>query len=86
MEKTFTDCLKPIIGRWGMPPNFTEKTLVDSFQTSKSTKVFSLGSFPARQKICHNKGRIQNLLLIRAGGEQQKGREQGRKEERETNS
>ena len=45
-EKTFTDCLKQIIGGCGMPPNFAEKTFTDGSQTSKSAKVFSLESFP----------------------------------------
>ena len=40
------DCLKPIIGGCGTLPNFMEKTFVDGSQTSKSTKVFSLKSFP----------------------------------------
>ena len=40
------DCLKPIIGGCGMPPNFAEKTFADGSQTSKSAKVFSLESFP----------------------------------------
>ena len=46
VAKTFMDCLKPIIGGCGMPPNFAEKTFADSYQTSKSAKVFSLKSFP----------------------------------------
>ena len=45
MEKTFTDCLKPIIGGCGMPPNFTEKTFADGSQTSKSAKDFSFERF-----------------------------------------
>ena len=40
------DCLKPITGGCGTPPNFAEKTFADSSQTSKSAKVFSLESFP----------------------------------------
>ena len=40
------DCLKPIIGGYSTPPNFTEKTFVDGSQTSKSAKIFSLESFP----------------------------------------
>ena len=46
MEKTFTDCLKQIIDGCGTPPNFAEKTFADGYQTSKSTKIFSLESFP----------------------------------------
>ena len=45
-EKTFTDCLKPIIGGCDTPQNFVEKTFADGPQTSKSAKVFSLESFP----------------------------------------
>ena len=40
------DCLKPIIGGCGTPPNFAEKTHADVSQTSKSMKSFSLESFP----------------------------------------
>ena len=40
------DCLKQIIGGCGTPPNFAEKTFTDGSQTSKSTKVFSLETFP----------------------------------------
>ena len=40
------DCLKPIIGGCGTPPNFAEKSFADGSQTSKSVKVFSLESFP----------------------------------------
>ena len=39
------DCLKPI-GGCSTPSNFAEKTFADGSQTSKSTKVFSLKSFP----------------------------------------
>ena len=39
------DCLKQIIGGYGTPPNFVEKTFADGSQTSKSAKVFSLESF-----------------------------------------
>ena len=45
-EKTFTDCVKQIIGGCGTPPNFAEKTFTDGSQTLKSAKVFSLESFP----------------------------------------
>ena len=48
-EKTFTDCLKPIIGGCGTPPNFAEKSFTDGSQTSKSAKVFSLESFLPRK-------------------------------------
>ena len=43
-EKTFMDCLKPIICGCGTPPNFAEKTFADGSQTLKSTKVFSFES------------------------------------------
>ena len=46
------DCLKPIIGGCGTPPNFAEKTFVDGSQTSKSAKVFSLESFPLYGRKC----------------------------------
>ena len=54
-EKTFTDCLKPIIGGCGTPPNFAEKTFADGSQTSKSAKVFFLESFPlySNDDMCH---------------------------------
>ena len=45
-EKTFADCLKPIIGGCSMPPNFTEKTFTDGCQTSKFMKL-SPSKFPA---------------------------------------
>ncbi len=46
MSRENADCLKPIIGGCGTPPNFTDKTFTDGSQTSKSAKVFSLESFP----------------------------------------
>ena len=53
MDKTFADCLKPIIGGCGTPPNFAEKTFADGLQTSKSAKVFSLESFPLYSRHLH---------------------------------
>ena len=45
VEKTFADCslLPP---KDATPPNFAEKTFVNSHKTSKFTKVLSLKSFP----------------------------------------
>ena len=43
-EKTFIDCLLvPLMDT--MPPNFAEKTFVNSHKVSKFAKVFSLESF-----------------------------------------
>lgn len=51
MEKTFSDCLKPIIG---MPPNFVHgETFTDGSQTSKSMKVFFLKSFALYDNSVH---------------------------------
>ena len=71
MERTFTDCLKQIIGGCGTPPNFAEKTFVDGSQTLKSVKVFSLESFPLYgmhihdEKLCtivHNTNKEMDVM------------------------
>ena len=46
-EKTFTDCLKQIIGGCGTPPNFVEKTFTDGSQTSEIRESFLPRKFPA---------------------------------------
>ena len=73
------DCLKPIIGGCGTPPNFAEKTFADGSQTSKSAKVCpSKVKFPLYgnvREICskiykcsvnlHRRGRCE--MVIEAG-------------------
>ena len=60
-EKTFTDCLKPIIGGCGTPPNFVEKTFADG---SKSAKVFPLESFPLCGNLQRGKGNPKFLNIV----------------------
>ena len=40
------DCSLVLLPKDAMPPNFAEKTFVNSYKTSKFVKVFSLESFP----------------------------------------
>ena len=46
IRKTFADCFSFATAKDATPPNFTEKTFVNSHKTTKFAKVFSLKSFP----------------------------------------